>query len=295
MAQLKKFLRNRNVIFLLALAAGLLLPQAVPVARHLVLPALALAMALATMEIESAVFRRPRSLIFPALLGVIMSYIILGNIIIGMAALLIREETIWVGFVLLAAVPPAVAVIPFSVFLRGNGLLSLFGTVGAYLGALVIMPLIAFGLLSSVTFDPFKLLIIILELIVLPLAVSRLLIQRAWKERIEPYRGTIINWSFFIVLYAMLGLNRDGILGQTMSLLHDRRDCDRLHVLPRIPHRLGLESLPYPEGDPDQPRPPRHPQESGDGRRPCPDALQSGGRPPCSGFHSGHDRLHHLA
>ena len=219
MAQLKKFLRNRNVIFLLALAAGLLLPQAVPVARHLVLPALALAMALATMEIETAVFRRPRSLIFPALLGVIMNYIILGNIIIGMAALLIRDETIWIGFVLLAAVPPAVAVIPFSIFLRGNGLLSLFGTVGAYLGALVIMPLIAFGLLSSMAFDPFKLLIIILELIVLPLAVSRLLIQRALKERIEPYRGTVINWSFFVVLYAMIGLNRDEILVQPLTLL----------------------------------------------------------------------------
>ena len=229
MAKLKMLLRNRNVIFLLALAAGLLLPQVVPVTRHLVLPALALAMALATMEIESAVFRRPRSLIFPALLGVIMNYIILGNIIIGMAALMIRDETIWIGFVLLAAVPPAVAVIPFSVFLRGNGLLSLFGTVGAYLGALAIMPLIAFGLLSSMAFDPFKLLIIILELIVLPLAVSRLLIQRALKERIEPYRGTITNWSFFVVLYTLVGLNRDDHPRSAADPPAHRLDCDRLH------------------------------------------------------------------
>jgi BASS family bile acid:Na+ symporter len=219
MAKLKMLLRNRNVIFLLALAAGLLLPHVVPVTRHLVLPALALAMALSTMEIESAHFRRPRSLIFPALLGVIMSYIILGNIIIGMAALMIRDEMIWIGFVLLAAVPPAVAVIPFSGFLRGNGPLSLFGTVGAYLGALAITPLIAFGLLRSAAFDPFSLLVIILELIVLPLAVSRLLIQRALKERIEPYRGTITNWSFFVVLYTMVGLNGDIILGHPLSLL----------------------------------------------------------------------------
>ncbi len=219
MAKLKMILRNRNVIFLLALAAGLLFPHVVPVTRHLVLPALALAMSLSTMEIESAHFRRPRSLIFPALLGVIMSYIILGNIIIGMAALMIRDEMIWIGFVLLAAVPPAVAVIPFSGFLRGNSPLSLFGTVGAYLGALAIMPLIAFGLLRSIAFDPFKLLIIIFELIVLPLAVSRLLIRRALKERIEPYRGTITNWSFFVVLYTLVGLNRDIILGQTLTLL----------------------------------------------------------------------------
>jgi len=219
MTKLLLFLRNRNWIFLLALSTGLLLPQAVPVTRHLVLPALALAMALSTMGIENEIFRRPRSLIFPALLGVIMSYIILGNIIIGLAALLIRDETIWTGFVLLAAAPPAVAVIPFSVFLRGNSPLSLIGTVGAYLGALAIMPLMAFGLLSSLMFDPFKLLIIILELIILPLAVSRLLIQKGLKERIEPYSGTITNWCFFLVLYTLLGLNRDIILGRTLTLL----------------------------------------------------------------------------
>jgi BASS family bile acid:Na+ symporter len=219
MAKLQIFLRNRNVIFLLAMAVGLLLPQAARVTQHLVLPALALAMALSTMEIESSVFRRPRSLIYPALLGVIMNYIILGNVIIGMAALMIRDEALWTGFVLLAAVPPAVAVIPFSVFLRGNGLLSLFGTVGAYLGALAIMPLIAFGLLRSTAFDPFKLLIAIFILIVLPLAVSRLLSQRRLKERIEPYRGTITNWSFFVVLYALVGLNRDLILGHTLTFL----------------------------------------------------------------------------
>jgi BASS family bile acid:Na+ symporter len=219
MAKLKMFLRNRNVIFLLALAAGLLLPRAVPATRHLVLPALALAMALSSMEIESTAFRRPRSLLFPALLGIIMNYIILGNIIIGMAALMIRDETIWIGFVLLAAVPPAVAVIPFSGFLRGNGPLSLFGTVGAYLGALAIMPLIALGLLSSVAFDPFKLFVIILELIVLPLAISRLLIRKGLKVRIEPYRGAVTNWSFFVVLYTLVGMNRDIILGQTLTLL----------------------------------------------------------------------------
>jgi BASS family bile acid:Na+ symporter len=176
-------------------------------------------MALSTMEIESTAFRRPRSLLFPALLGIIMNYIILGNIIIGMAALMIRDETIWIGFVLLAAVPPAVAVIPFSGFLRGNGPLSLFGTVGAYLGALAIMPLIALGLLSSVAFDPFKLFVIILELIVLPLAISRLLIRKGLKVRIEPYRGAVTNWSFFVVLYTLVGMNRDIILGQTLTLL----------------------------------------------------------------------------
>jgi BASS family bile acid:Na+ symporter len=219
MSKLKMILRNRNVIFLLAMVAGIFVPYAVPVTRHLVTPAVALAMVLSMMDITSDVFLRPRSLFFPALLGIIMSYIILGNIIIGISALLIRDEMLWTGFVLLAAAPPAVAVIPFSGFLRGNGPLSLIGTVGAYLGALVIIPLIAFRLLSVSSFDPYKLLMITLELIVLPLAVSRLLIRKRWNKRIESSRGAITNWSFFVVFYTMIGLNHDIILNQTTTLL----------------------------------------------------------------------------
>lgn len=219
MSKLKMILVNRNTIFLLALTAGLLVPYAAPVTRHLVLPALALAMALSMMDITSDLFLRPRSLFFPALLGIIMSYIILGNIIIGISALVIRDEMLWTGFVLLAAAPPAVAVIPFSGFLRGDGPLSLIGTVGAYLGALVIIPLISIKLLGAATFDPYKLLLIAAELILLPLAVSRLLIRKRWNKRIESSRGAITNWSFFVVLYTMIGLNRCVILGHTPTLL----------------------------------------------------------------------------
>lgn len=219
MSQLKMILRNRNIIFLLALTFGLIIPYAAPVTRHLVLPALALAMALSMMDITGGLFLHPRSLFFPALLGIIMSYIILGNIIIGISALMIRDEMLWTGFVLLAAAPPAVAVIPFSGFLRGNGTLSLIGTVGAYLGALGIIPLISFTLLGAAAFDPYKLLLIAVELILLPLAVSRLLIRRGWNKRIESSRGAITNWSFFVVLYTMIGLNRDIILIHTTTLL----------------------------------------------------------------------------
>ena len=73
MAKLKNLLRNRNAIFLLALAAGFCVPQAAPMMSHLVLPALALAMALSTMEIGNEAFARPRALLFPALIGIVMN------------------------------------------------------------------------------------------------------------------------------------------------------------------------------------------------------------------------------
>jgi BASS family bile acid:Na+ symporter len=219
MTTLRTLFRNRNAIFLLALGLGMLVPYVAPVTRSLVLPCLALAMTLSTIEVAGSTFRSPRPLLLPAFLGIIMSYIIMGNVLIGLAALLVSDEVLWTGFVLLAAVPPAISVIPFSLMLRGNATLSLFGTVGAHLGGLAIIPLIAFSLLGASSPDPFKLLLTMLLLIVLPLVVSRWLIVKGWKERVTPFRSAITNGSFFVILYTMVGLNRDLILGRTASLL----------------------------------------------------------------------------
>ena len=206
-------LHSRNFIFLLALTTGLLFPQGTPWTEPLLLPVLAVVMTLSTMGIRNDIFRFPASLLSPALMGILMNYVLLGSFIIALAAILIHKETLWIGFVILAAAPPAVAVIPFSVFLKGDSTYSLFGTVGAYLGALIIMPLMAVVLLGSTSIDSSKLLIIIILLIVFPLVVSRILIWQGWNKRIEPVKGLITDWGFFLILYTIMGLNRDILIG----------------------------------------------------------------------------------
>ena len=123
---------------------GMLLPGAAGFTYHVTLPVLALVMTLSTMGVQGKIFRSPRTLVVPALLGILMNYVVLGGFILGMSALFIQEESLWKGFIILAAVPPAVAVIPFTEFLEGDRTYSLIGTVGAYLGALIIMPLLAY-------------------------------------------------------------------------------------------------------------------------------------------------------
>jgi hypothetical protein len=39
----------------------------------------------------------------------------------------------------------------------------------------------------------------------------------AWK--IEPIKGTVINWSFFVVFYSIVGLNQDIFVRQPLSLV----------------------------------------------------------------------------
>jgi BASS family bile acid:Na+ symporter len=214
MATLTNLLRNRNAILLLGLLCGLFLPFAVPLTRHFILVGLGLTMTLSTMEIGNDAFRSPRRILVPALIGIALNYLLLGSIQIALSSMFIRNEAIWTGLVLVAAVPPAIAIIPFSGILRGNPTLSLFGTVGAHLAALSITPLIAVGLLGAASFNPRKLLITLFFLIVVPLILSRLLIRPGIREWVTPLRGTITNWTFFFVFYTMVGLNRDFLLGK---------------------------------------------------------------------------------
>jgi BASS family bile acid:Na+ symporter len=117
------------------------------------------------------------------------------------------------------AVPPAIAVIPFSFLLDGDSTFSLIATIGCYLGALIIMPLITLGFLGAGFVDRVKLITIMGELILVPLIFSRILLRSGMSRRIEPVKGAITNWSFFLVTYTIVGLNRTIFFTQPLSLL----------------------------------------------------------------------------
>ncbi|RPH87379.1 MAG: hypothetical protein EHM66_02850 [Deltaproteobacteria bacterium] len=132
---------------------------------------------------------------------------------------MIKAQNIWIGFVLIAAVPPAVAVIPFTAILEGNVSYTLSGTVASYLAALAIMPLMFWIFIGSGFADPYKLIRIMLLLIVLPLVLSRIILYFNWQDRIAPVRGLLTDWGFFIVLYSMIGVNRDLIFSQPLLIV----------------------------------------------------------------------------
>ncbi len=219
MNRIKRLLRNRDFILILGLVLGLLWGKGAHWTSPLTLPALAVAMTLSVMGIPGTIFRSPRSLAGPALSGVVMTYAVLSGLILGMSFLFIREKNLWNGFVLVAAVPPGVAVIPFTYFLNGNSFFSLVGTMGAYLGALIITPLIALWFLGTVSIDPVRIFVIMMELILLPLIVSQILVRTGASKRIEPFKGMVTNWSFFVVTYTIVGLNRQVFIDRPLSLL----------------------------------------------------------------------------
>ena len=213
-----RLLSNRNFIFLLAISFGLVFPQPAIWTQVLMMPALALVMTLATINVQNDYFLKPRTILMPSLVGILMTYVILGGVILTASALLISDHNMWIGFVLIAAVPPAVAVIPFSAILEGNVSYALSGTVASYLAALLIMPLMFWIFIGTSFPDPFKLIRIMLLLIVGPLILSRIILYFNLQDRIAPVRGLFTDWGFFIVLYSMIGVNRDLIFSQPLLI-----------------------------------------------------------------------------
>jgi BASS family bile acid:Na+ symporter len=213
-----RLLRNRNFILLLALALGLAAGRGARYTEPTVLPLLAVVMTLSTMGVEGSVFRSPRGLAAPALAGLFMNFVLLGGVLLSLNFLVIRNEAFAKGFIILAAAPPAVAVVPFTALLCGNNSFSLIGAIGCYLGALVITPLMTLALLGTNVIQPGKLILILLELILAPLILSRLLLWTGSSDRLEPIKGIITNWCFFLITYTIVGLNRDLFLHQPLTL-----------------------------------------------------------------------------
>ena len=134
---------KREFILILALVLGLAASELTRYTEPLVLPVLGVVMTLSIMMISGQELRSIQKLIAPLLWGMVMNYLVLSGVILSTSALIIRDPDFWTGFVILASVPPAVAVIPFTDFLGGNLSYALIGTMGAYLAGLILMPVVA--------------------------------------------------------------------------------------------------------------------------------------------------------
>jgi BASS family bile acid:Na+ symporter len=219
MSRLVSLLKDRNFILSLALTLGFLMSQGVQWTEKLVLPALAFVMMLSMSSIKESLFRSPSTLLAPLLASITINYIVLGGLILLLSGLLIPEGPLKTGFVILAAVPPAVGVIPFTGFLDGDVEFSLIGTLGCYLGAFITTPLILFTFLGLSAGFQVKLFTTMFQLIIIPLFLSRIMVYTDVGSRIAPVKGTLMNWSFFLVVYTVVGLNRQDILSQPSTLI----------------------------------------------------------------------------
>jgi BASS family bile acid:Na+ symporter len=217
-SRLARLVQNSGFVFLLGLAAGMTAPGGAAQTEQALLPVLGVIMTVSILDVSLKTFTNVRQIAAPATLALALNYVVLSGTIIGLSSLIIDDADMRHGFVLAAAVPPAVAVIPLTYMLAGNTRLSLIGNVAAYIAALGITPLISVLFLGSNFVDPVRLLIVLGELIVLPLIVSRILRRTPVMAGLDKWRPYLVNWGFFLVIYTIVGLNRDSFLAEPGDL-----------------------------------------------------------------------------
>jgi len=213
------FMLNRNAIFLLALVLAFTLPEAVRYTRPVMLVFLGVVMTVSMLGIGGELWQRPARALGYVAVGLGGSYLILGGLTVVLSGIFIDTPDFLAGFLLIAAAPPAVAVMPFTDIFRGNRHLTLTAIFAGYAAAFVTLPLMSLYISGESLIDMKRLLLIVGGLIIAPFLISRIIRKAGLDRRLEPYRGPITNWSFFVVMYTIVAVNRDVILGHAGSLL----------------------------------------------------------------------------
>ncbi|MGM0366840.1 MAG: bile acid:sodium symporter family protein [Actinomycetota bacterium] len=204
-----RLLSNRNFIFILALVLGLSLGDAAGWVRHLTIPAVAVVMTVSMTQLPITRLIFSKEMVKPVLWSVALNYILFGGVTLLLAWYLVPNKQLWYGFVIVAAAPPGVAIAPFTGILSGNVRYSLVGVIGAYFVSLLVIPAVGLLFLGDILIEPSRLFIILAELIIGPLIVSQILIHFNISRYIDKWRGKIVNWSLFVVIFAVIALNRD--------------------------------------------------------------------------------------
>jgi BASS family bile acid:Na+ symporter len=216
---LLRLLRDRNFLLIAALVLGLLLGPWAHGLAPLSVPALAVAMTGSLTGVVASDLRSWRQALRAMALCIVLTYVINGLLTLLLARLLVADPELWLGCVLLAATPSGIAVIPFSYVLSGDTVLALVGSLGAYLSAIVIMPVAAALFAGSALISPTRLATTLVQLVLVPLVLSRLINVSFLKSAIEQWRGTIVNWAFALVIFVVIALNRDSLFRRPQILL----------------------------------------------------------------------------
>jgi bile acid:Na+ symporter, BASS family len=118
------------------------------------------------------------------------------------------------GWIIMAAVPSAVSIVPFTYLLKGDLDSTLVSTTSLYLIALAVTPIVTLVFLGTAV-DVMTLLGYVGYLILLPMVISRLL----RKVKIRPeHKSSAINVAFFVLIVAIAGPNRQVFFGDPIIL-----------------------------------------------------------------------------
>jgi len=145
------------------------------------------------------------------LLSLLLNYGLLSSLIISMGYIM---KDYFEGFIVMASAPPAIAIVPLTSILKGDKKHSLFSLIFLYIASIILMPLIIFIFLAEEV-NPAILMKNVLLLILLPILLSRIFYEKVREE----HSKIITNICFFLIVFSVIGKNRQFIFEDYFVLL----------------------------------------------------------------------------
>lgn len=217
---LVKLILNRNVILVMAVILGFLIGDLAVHLKAYTIYILAITMVMSTTGISTKALFPLQKLVKPFLIGTFLNYIVFGIVIIGLAWLLFPEIDIFVGFVVIAAAPPGVAVIPFTEILDGDINFAIIGVFGAFLASIFIAPAMIGLFPGGENVNTLHLFILMVELIIIPIVLSRFLLHPKVFGVVKKIRGKVVDYGFALIIFTAVGMNKDILFNDYRILIN---------------------------------------------------------------------------
>lgn len=216
-----KLLQNRNFILILALILGIFVSFPAIYLKEYAIYILAFMMLMSLNLISLKEINNFNQIIKPVLLSILLNYFLFGILILILARLFyLPEDDIFKGFVFIVVAPPGAVIVPFTYLYGGNSRFSLWGVIGASLFLLILFPLVVLLIMgNSLNNGILELFKILTVTIILPLILSQFLLRNSFFMKISKYKGKIIDWSFFLIVYIVIGLNSNMFINHIEVLL----------------------------------------------------------------------------
>ena len=216
---IKRIVSDRNMLLVLAVISGIFLPDLAVYLKSTTFWILAIVMTFSLSGISSKSLFPLKTVIKPMLKGILLNHFVYGVVMISFAYLFRDNYSLFVGFIILAATPPGVAIIPFTAKMNGNLNYSILGTFGAFMASIFLAPIIIEVFAGSSQVSSFDLFKVMLMLIVTPFLLSRLLLLKPIINPVEKYRGKIIDIGFALIIYTSVGINNQVFFNDFPTLI----------------------------------------------------------------------------
>ncbi len=207
-----KILNNRDFVLTFSVVAGLILGDSIEFLSEISLYLLMFAMVASTINFSFKSWRNTSNLIKPLAGSLALNYLLTGLVTVILAWLFFLNtghNSLWVGFIIIVAAPPGPAVVPFTTMLKGDINYSTTGLFGLYILAIVLTPSIMLAFLGTSLISPLMIMQIMVQLIIIPLIISRFLRHRKTLPYAQKSAGTVTKWLFFLIIAPIIGMNRD--------------------------------------------------------------------------------------